>query len=166
MDLSWKLFPAVKVSVDSRYEVAYPEDWVRQTLQFYAAEQDWQETLTAYPTDLVLVPQISPVARVIQQSGWHEVYLDREFEIFARPRLDLPFSNQSSQSFTASSRKSRISGQFHLSLRRSLDAICGHFLPVLPTAGTHVPELSQGKAGNSGEASDSSPVSRAQHEFQ
>jgi hypothetical protein len=98
--VSWKLFPAVKVSVDGRYEVAYPEDWVLRTFQFYAAEPGWQETLTTYPTDLVLIPQISPVARMIQQNGWHEVYLDREFEIFARPGLDLPFSNQSSETFT------------------------------------------------------------------
>ncbi len=97
--VSWKLFPAVKVSVDSRYEVAYAEEWVERTFQFYAAEPGWQDTLSAYPTDLVLVPQISPVARVIQRSGWHAVYMDREFEIFARPGLDLPFSNQSSQTF-------------------------------------------------------------------
>ena len=97
--VSWKLFPAVKVSVDSRYEVAYSEEWVRRTFQFYAAEPDWQKTLNAYPTDLVLVPQVSPMARVMQQSGWQMVYVDREFEIFARPGLILPFTNRSSETF-------------------------------------------------------------------
>jgi hypothetical protein len=98
--VSWKLFPAVKVSVDSRYEVAYPEEWVDRTFRFYSAEPGWRYTLTAYPTDLVLVPQISPLARVIDQSGWHVVYLDREFKIFARPGLDLPFRNHNSETFT------------------------------------------------------------------
>jgi len=98
--VSWKLFPAVKVSVDSRYEVAFSDEWVRRTFQFYAAEAGWQETLNAYPTDLVLVPLLSPVAQVIQQSGWHMVYVDREFEILARPDVLLPFGNPSAETFT------------------------------------------------------------------
>jgi len=98
--VSWKLFPAVKVSVDSRYEVAFSDEWVRRTFQFYAAEAGWQETLNAYPTDLVLVPLLSPVAQVIQQSGWHMVYVDREFEILARPDVLLPFGKRSAETFT------------------------------------------------------------------
>lgn len=97
--VSWKLFPAVKVSVDSRYEVAYPEEWVDRGFRFYSAEPGWQGTLTAYPTDLVLIPRITPLARVIPQSGWRQVYQDREFEIYARPGLSLPFSNRTSESF-------------------------------------------------------------------
>ena len=98
--VSWKLFPAVKVSVDSRYEVAYSEEWVDRTFRFYAAAPDWQETPNAYATDLVLVPKIVPLAQVIQQSGWHMVYEDREFEIFARPGLLLPIRNDVSESFS------------------------------------------------------------------
>jgi hypothetical protein len=97
--VSWKLFPAVKVSVDGRYEVAYSEAWVDRTFRFYAAEPGWQETLNAYPTDLVLVPQTAPVARVIQQAGWHIAYADHEFEVFARAGLTLPVSNRMSESF-------------------------------------------------------------------
>ena len=98
--VSWKLFPAVKVSIDSRYEVAYSEDWIDRTFRFYAAGPSWQETLIAYPTDLVLIPKTSPVAGVIEQSGWQIVYLDREFEIFSRPGIVLPLSNQSAETFT------------------------------------------------------------------
>lgn len=97
--VSWKLFPAVKVSVDGRYEVAYSEAWVDRTFQFYAAEPGWQETLVAYPTDLVLVPKTAPVARVIQQAGWHIAYADHEFEVFARAGLTLPVSNRMAESF-------------------------------------------------------------------
>jgi hypothetical protein len=88
------------VSIDSRYEVAYSEDWIDRTFRFYAAGPSWQETLTAYPTDLVLIPKTSPVAGVIEQSGWQIVYLDREFEIFSRPGIVLPLSNQSAETFT------------------------------------------------------------------
>jgi len=98
--VSWKLYPAVKVSVDSRYEVAYSDAWVDRTFRFYAAESGWRETLNAYSTDLALIPAITPVAQVIEQSGWHIVYEDREFEIYARPSLILPFSDRTSESFT------------------------------------------------------------------
>lgn len=98
--VSWKLFPAVKVSVDSRYEVAYSDQLVDRIFRFYAAEPGWQETLKAYPTELVLVPTITPLERAIPQSGWPKVYEDREFEIYARPGLTLPFCNRTSQSFS------------------------------------------------------------------
>ena len=97
--VSWKLFPAVRVSLDSRYEVAYSEEWVDRSFRFYAAEPGWQETLRAYPTDLVLVPKITPLARVMPESGWRRAYVDREFELYARPGLALPFSDRTSQSF-------------------------------------------------------------------
>jgi hypothetical protein len=98
--VSWKLFPAVKVSVDGRYEVAYSNELVDRMFRFYAAEPGWEETLKAYPTDLVLVSRRAPLARVIQESGWRKAYEDREFELYARPGLNLPFSDRTSQSFT------------------------------------------------------------------
>lgn len=98
--VSWKLFPAVKVSVDSRYEVAYSDALVDSTFRFYAAEPGWDETLRRYPTDLVLVPTSSALAKVIPKSGWREVYVDREFELYARPGLTLPFSDRTAEFFT------------------------------------------------------------------
>jgi hypothetical protein len=98
--VSWKLFPAVKVSVDSRYEVAYSDALVDRIFRFYAAAPGWRETLKAYPTDLVLVPRITPLSKVIQQSGWHEVYRDGEFELYARPDLTLPLCARNQESFT------------------------------------------------------------------
>lgn len=97
--VSWKLYPAVKVSIDSRYEVAYSEERVDRMFRFYDAEPGWRETLNAYSTDLVLIPRIAPVARVFPESGWPIVYEDREFEIFARPGLTLPFTDRTSESF-------------------------------------------------------------------
>ncbi len=97
--VSWKLFPAVKVSVDSRYEVAYSDEWVDRTFKFYGAEPGWRGTLSAYATDAVLVPRNAPIAAVIAQSGWNRVYQDREFEIFSRSGMNLARIDRTSESF-------------------------------------------------------------------
>lgn len=89
--VSWKLYPDVYVSMDSRYEVAYPEWVVDENIRFYAAKEDWQNTLAKYPHDLVLVSKKQPVAKEIsQQRGWEKVYTDHVFELYARPGLIMP----------------------------------------------------------------------------
>jgi hypothetical protein len=93
--VSWKLFPAVKVAIDSRYEVAYPEDWVERIYRFYEASPGWQDTLTDYPTDAVIVPIATQVRSLIPSVAWKLVYADNQFEIYARPKVDLPFVRRS-----------------------------------------------------------------------
>ena len=58
--VSWKLYPAVKVSCDGRYEVAYPPAQVQELWDFYASQRDWQQILRRYPPDVVLVPRPNP----------------------------------------------------------------------------------------------------------
>ena len=87
----WKLYPDVRVSMDSRYEAAYPGWLVDENIKFYWAKDGWQRTLTAYPTDLVLVHKRLPLAKVMpKQSEWKKVYTDDGFELYARPGLLLP----------------------------------------------------------------------------
>jgi hypothetical protein len=100
--VSWKLFPAVKVSLDSRYEVAYPEEVVKRIFDFYDGWPTWRSTLDAFPTDAVLVPRDMPIANLIAQSGWQRVYTDREFQIYLRPALSLPVEDDSPASFQGS----------------------------------------------------------------
>src|SRR3984957_368982 len=100
--VSWKLYPAVKVSMDSRYEVAYPDGIVKQIFDFYDARPTWRATLAAYPTDAVLIPRDSPIAGLVAETGWQHVYTDRQFEIYARPGLSLPTEDDSSISFQGS----------------------------------------------------------------
>jgi len=89
--VTWKLYPKVRVSMDSRYEAAYPEWLVEENVRFYLAKEGWQRTLSKYPTDLVLVYKKLPLARVMpQQSEWKKVYTDKIFELYARPGLTLP----------------------------------------------------------------------------
>jgi hypothetical protein len=97
--VSWRLYPAVKVSIDSRYETAFLPALVDESLRFYRAEPDWQQTLAKYPTDLVLTLRQVPVARELRSTEWKRVYADKEFEIFARPGLSLPFRDDSDKDF-------------------------------------------------------------------
>jgi len=98
--VSYKLYPRVKVSVDSRYEVAYPDAVVKQMSDFYAARPDWLATLNAYPTDAVLVPADEPIARWMPASAWNRVYSDRQFQIYVRPGIALPAEDGSARSFS------------------------------------------------------------------
>lgn len=89
--VTWRLFPAVKVSLDSRYDIAFPPALADESFRFYRAEPGWRETLTKYPTDLVLTLRTAPLARQMPSTGWRRVYADKWFELYARPGLDLPF---------------------------------------------------------------------------
>jgi hypothetical protein len=46
--VTWKLYPAVRVAVDSRYEVAYPGWWVDEMFRFYQARPGWRRTLASH----------------------------------------------------------------------------------------------------------------------
>ena len=89
--LLWKLFPAIRVSIDGRYEVAYPPWLAEENQQLYEARNGWQAVLEAYPTDLVLVATRFPLARALASlRGWTEVYADNCFLIYAREPSALP----------------------------------------------------------------------------
>jgi hypothetical protein len=91
----WKLHPAVKVSLDGRYEVAYRRGVTEEILSFYAGEPGWRATLERYPTDLVLVRAGQPVRALLERDPhWPAVYTDGSFVLFARPGLDLPRRNR------------------------------------------------------------------------
>ena len=88
--VSWKLYPSVRVAVDSRYELAYPTPWVDEVFRFYRAGPGWQQTLAGHPTDVILVRPCDALARAIVSLPWQRVYTDRSYAIYARPGLNLP----------------------------------------------------------------------------
>lgn len=86
-----KLYPAVKVSFDGRYEVAYPTGMLAENVDFYSAKPGWQEALAKYPTDAVLVPRSTEVAAELSKlCGWSEAYADATYQIFVRRGITLP----------------------------------------------------------------------------
>jgi hypothetical protein len=89
--VSWKLHPAVKVSMDGRYEAAYPNAVAEESYKFFMGEPGWQRILTAYPTDVLLMPIQLPLARLMPEAtGWRRVYADPAFVLYIRPGLTLP----------------------------------------------------------------------------
>ena len=83
------MYSKVRISLDSRYEAAYPDWWVDRSFRFYQAEPGWQMTLSLYPPDVVLVRRTQPVAQVMKEIGWKRIYDDRAFELYERNGLDL-----------------------------------------------------------------------------
>jgi hypothetical protein len=100
--VSWWLYPAAKVSVDSRYDVAFPPAIVDESFHFYEANSGWQEILEKYPTDLALIPVHSAVAALMPATRWNLIYKDQSFRIYARPGLQLPIRDDSGRSFSTS----------------------------------------------------------------
>lgn len=97
--VSWKMYPSVLVSIDSRYEAAYPNWWVDESFSFYAARPGWKQTLAAYPTDVLLVRRTQPLAMAMKETNWRRVYIDRAYEVYERPGLDLATVDYHNQAF-------------------------------------------------------------------
>lgn len=80
--ISWELAPAVKVAVDSRYEVAYPDDVVEAAVRVYQTGE-WQPFTRRYPTDAILTQaQYAALERSLAAGGWKPVYSDREYKLW------------------------------------------------------------------------------------
>jgi len=89
--VSFQLYPAVRVSMDGRYEVAYPRGSLEDTRAIYAAEEGWRERLARYAPDVVLAPAGGRLAGGLAETAdWTRCYRDDAFEVFARPGLGLP----------------------------------------------------------------------------
>jgi hypothetical protein len=99
--VSWKLYPAVKVSLDSRYEVAYREPVTKDVFDFYAG-RNWQVVLERYPSDMILVPEEAPVAELIAHSDWTRVYWDTHFTLYGKPDSNLKVVNCTGCTFEGS----------------------------------------------------------------
>lgn len=91
--VSWNLFPQVKVSMDSRFEVAYSVDQVAENMNFFAAKEGWQNTLSRYQTDALLVQNWNPIEQALSQDEtqssvqFRKVYVDDGYSIYMRSDL-------------------------------------------------------------------------------
>ncbi len=102
--VSWNLSPKVKVSLDSRYEVAYPPETIGEQREFYTRGARWRAVLERYPTDAILVPRGAPVEQALRaEAAWPLAYQDDAYLIFARRDLGLAVVDR---------RGTALSGQF------------------------------------------------------
>jgi hypothetical protein len=98
----WHLWPSVKIGLDSRNDVGYSYAFIMEVLNFYRGSPGWHDTLTRYPTDLVLVKRSFPLAKLMASgTDWHRVYRDDSYELWARPGLQLPEEDRTGQPLTA-----------------------------------------------------------------
>jgi len=87
----WKLYPNVKVSLDSRYEAAYPAEVFDDQFKLFMGAEDWRELLKKYNPDFILTRTVLPLSKKIHQlRDWSLVYSDSNWEIFSKNIIDLP----------------------------------------------------------------------------
>lgn len=88
--VSWKLYPKVKVSMDSRFEAAYTVDQVVENLNFYRGKEGWEDTLKRQSPDAILVRNYEPIERILGEgsnSDWQKVYFDDTYSLYFRAEL-------------------------------------------------------------------------------
>ncbi len=88
--VSWRMYPKVKVSLDSRYEVAYPHGAVEESVAFFSAKDAWREILEKYPTDMVLAPTPTAICKSMDAAikegslSWEAIYRDASFTVYRK----------------------------------------------------------------------------------
>jgi hypothetical protein len=96
--ISWKLYPYVKVSMDSRFEVAYHYESVAENINFYAAKKDYLNIPLKYETDAILVPNWRKIKMELEKTTsktnnttllkrWVQVYTDAAYSIYMNPKI-------------------------------------------------------------------------------
>jgi hypothetical protein len=102
--VSWEGYPDIKVSLDGRYEVAYPEHLMVEHQAFRNGQGEWWKLLDKYPTDAALIDKNSrSYAAVLDRFGrasaaatrqtqhdWRIVYQDDAFLLLAAEHVNLP----------------------------------------------------------------------------
>lgn len=80
--LIYRLYPANRVFVDGRFDF-YGDDFVLQYFDVMAVKSDWQQNLSRFGVDTILLPPSAPLAGVLKGSSrWRQVYDDGVALIF------------------------------------------------------------------------------------
>jgi hypothetical protein len=104
--VSWKLYPAVRVGMDSRYEVAYEPATAQENVSLYDGADNWADILDKESPDAVLVGRHQPLfdrmmddPGVAARSDWLLVYIDDGFALFFRSPLasSVPFVDRTGE---------------------------------------------------------------------
>ena len=88
----WKLYPDVKLSLDSRYEAAYSSQVFDEQHDLYMGVQNWTGLLSKYAPDIILTHVRYPLTKLINgTTGWKAVYTDHQWSIHAKESSALPY---------------------------------------------------------------------------
>lgn len=81
--VSYKLYPHNKIFMDGRYEEVYPDNLLVLNDKFYATKAGWDDILTQYPPDVIIIQSNLPVYKMMQkQSGWRLIFNGNAFGVF------------------------------------------------------------------------------------
>lgn len=98
--VSWKLHPAVRVSLDSRYEVAYRDGLIDEHQDLYSGLEAGRSLPDRYRADLVLVPVRSGLfAKMGSLPEWSACYHDDSYSLYQRVGGTLPFRDRRGERF-------------------------------------------------------------------
>lgn len=84
----YKLYPHNKVFMDGRYEEVYP-DYMMPTLNRFllAKEKNWDDVITKYHTDLILVGKNYPVnSKLLKSSEWKKIFEDNSTALYIKTK--------------------------------------------------------------------------------
>ena len=82
----WRLYPACRVSMDSRYEAVYQDSTFAEVRGFFGGEPGWSEFLDRFPHDIVLGPRKKQLeANMATRSDWVVAYEDERHRVWVRP---------------------------------------------------------------------------------
>jgi hypothetical protein len=88
--VSWVLHPAVRVSIDSRYEAAFDPALLDEHVALWEGRPGRRAVLEKYPTDAVLLRRGGPGARALRADGdWPVAYEDDVWVVLVRPGVAL-----------------------------------------------------------------------------
>jgi hypothetical protein len=80
----WHGAPGTKVFIDSRFDLGYPPEVVRDFMAFDRGEARARHTLVAYPNEFVLIKNGWPSEKVMDSDGdWRLIYSDDLARLYA-----------------------------------------------------------------------------------
>jgi hypothetical protein len=84
----WRLYPACRVAMDSRYDAIYLEATFDEVRGFFGGERGWSEFLDRYPHDIILGPRRGRLeANLAGRSDWAVAYEDQRHRVYVRSAL-------------------------------------------------------------------------------
>jgi hypothetical protein len=86
----WWLFPDWKVAFDGRQETVYSQAVSQSYWHFIFGMKGWNNLLTKYPTDAVLIPPGTPAYKLMTlEDDWEEVFSDSSSALFVHKNSQL-----------------------------------------------------------------------------
>ena len=101
---SWRLYPQIKISVDGRYETAFPESTFQMNRNFFfKLGKDWDKLLREYDVDYIIIEMVRTGLQPddLHRKGFDHVYYSKRFALFSRKKLTPKVKKRAKQKSTS-----------------------------------------------------------------